>query len=162
MIISQVTKTRKKPPREKLNTSFNFLCCFSTTHNLTQVLVCSIINTFKGTSMMIYTRTPKSKAKKLPKAKRDQYEQWLKSHQPTKKLILPKSSNVMIDYKLSVPAGRESIKHKSLDTGSVPALKADAKVYTGTKVLGIATMHKSNAVPVFNSEEAVQISNMRR
>jgi hypothetical protein len=35
-------------------------------------------------------------------------------------------------------------------------------VYTGTKVMGIATMHKSNAVPVFNSEEAVEISKMRR
>jgi len=28
--------------------------------------------------------------------------------------------------------------------------------------MGIATMHKSNAVPVFNSEEAVAISSMRR
>ena len=37
-----------------------------------------------------------------------------------------------------------------------------AKVYTGTKVKGIATMHKSNAVPVFSNEEAISISNMRR
>jgi hypothetical protein len=36
------------------------------------------------------------------------------------------------------------------------------KVYTGTKVLGIATMHKSNAVPVFAAEDAVEISRMRR
>lgn len=36
------------------------------------------------------------------------------------------------------------------------------KVYTGTKVKGIATMHKSNAVPVFSDEEAVDISKMRR
>ena len=36
------------------------------------------------------------------------------------------------------------------------------KVYTGTKVLGIATMHKSNAVPVFAEEEAVEIARMRR
>lgn len=42
------------------------------------------------------------------------------------------------------------------------AIKAPAKVYTGTKVLGIATMHKSNAVPVFAAEEAVEISQMRR
>lgn len=112
--------------------------------------------------MMIYTRTSKSKAKKLPKAKIEQYEQWLKSHQPTKPLKITKTSNVMVDYKLSVPAGRETVRHNSRDTGSVPALKADAKIYTGTKVLGIATMHKSNAVPVFNSEEAIQIASMRR
>jgi hypothetical protein len=37
-----------------------------------------------------------------------------------------------------------------------------AKVYTGTKVKGIATMHKSNAVPVFSDEEAIEISKMRR
>lgn len=34
--------------------------------------------------------------------------------------------------------------------------------YTGDKILGIGTMHKSNAVPVFSNEEAVDISRMRR
>lgn len=36
------------------------------------------------------------------------------------------------------------------------------KKYTGSAMLGIATMHKSNAVPVFSSEEAENISRMRR
>lgn len=35
-------------------------------------------------------------------------------------------------------------------------------VYTGTLIKGIATMHKSNAVPIINSEQAVEISQMRR
>ena len=52
--------------------------------------------------------------------------------------------------------------YPSLNTGNGVATKAAPKVYTGTKVMGIATMHKSNAVPVFNSEEAVEISSMRR
>ena len=39
---------------------------------------------------------------------------------------------------------------------------AQLKVYTGTAIVGIATMHKSNAVPVFSDEEAVDISKMRR
>jgi hypothetical protein len=43
-----------------------------------------------------------------------------------------------------------------------PAIKAPDKVYTGTKIIGIGTMHKSNAVPIFSDEEAVAISNMRR
>ena len=43
-----------------------------------------------------------------------------------------------------------------------PATMAPPKVYTGTKVMGIATMHKSNAVPVFSDEEAQDISRMRR
>lgn len=54
------------------------------------------------------------------------------------------------------------VKHPSLPfTGGACVLPAP-KVYTGTKVKGIATMHKSNAVPVFSDEEAVDISKMRR
>ena len=34
--------------------------------------------------------------------------------------------------------------------------------YTGTLVKGIATMHKSNAVPVINQKEAEDIAKMRR
>ena len=36
------------------------------------------------------------------------------------------------------------------------------KVYTGTLITGIATMHKSNAVPIINKEQAIDIANMRR
>ena len=65
-------------------------------------------------------------------------------------------------YKLSAPAGRMTTHHiPSVNTGGNATLAAP-KVYTGTKVKGIATMHKSNAVPVFSDEEAVEISRMRR
>ena len=65
-------------------------------------------------------------------------------------------------YSLTIPAGRNTTAHiKSVDTGGNATLKAP-KVYTGNKVKGIATMHKSNAVPVFSDEEAVDISKMRR
>lgn len=37
-----------------------------------------------------------------------------------------------------------------------------ANKYTGNVVTGIATMHKSNAVPVTNRQQAIDISNMRR
>ena len=50
----------------------------------------------------------------------------------------------------------------SLDTGIGNAVLPQQKVYTGTKMLGIATLHKSNAVPVFSDDEAVAISSMRR
>ena len=67
-----------------------------------------------------------------------------------------------LDYRLTTPVGRTNTHHiPSLDTGGVATLAAP-KVYTGTKVKGIATMHKSNAVPVFSDEEAVEISRMRR
>jgi hypothetical protein len=67
-----------------------------------------------------------------------------------------------LDYKLSTPPGRTTSTHiPSRNTGGNATLAAP-KVYTGTKVKGIATMHKSNAVPVFSDEEAVEISRMRR
>ena len=109
--------------------------------------------------MMIYVRTPKSKKKLGPKAVREQYDAWLKSHQTSKPI---KSTNNQLTYKLSVPAGRDTKHIPSLNTSGGTATKSAPKVYTGDKVLGIATLHKSNAVPVFNSTEAVEISRMRR
>ena len=65
-------------------------------------------------------------------------------------------------YKLTGATDRAGTAHiPSRNTGGNATL-APAKVYTGTKVKGIATMHKSNAVPVFSDEEAVEISRMRR
>jgi len=66
-----------------------------------------------------------------------------------------------LTYKLSAPPGRETQKINSLSTpgGSTASVH---KVYTGDKIIGIATMHKSNAVPVFSDEQAVEISRMRR
>ena len=67
------------------------------------------------------------------------------------------------NYSLSIPAGRDTTSHiKSRGDGTGNATLPPPKVYTGTKVKGIATMHKSNAVPVFSDEEAVEISKMRR
>ena len=65
-------------------------------------------------------------------------------------------------YKLTGVTDRAGTAHiPSRNTGGNATLAAP-KVYTGTKVKGIATMHKSNAVPVFSDEEAIEISRMRR
>jgi len=61
-----------------------------------------------------------------------------------------------------IPPGRETPKINSLDTGWVPCVKIKDNNYTGTKIKGIGTMHKSNAVPVFSDQEAKDISSMRR
>lgn len=69
-------------------------------------------------------------------------------------------------YKSAQPSVRRDTGPRipSLNGGAdmSPATMAPPKVYTGTKVKGIATMHKSNAVPVFSDEEAIDISRMRR
>jgi len=61
-----------------------------------------------------------------------------------------------------VPPGRETPYIPSRDTGAIACTKKADTLYTGTKIKGIGTMHKSNAVPVFSDEEAVDISRMRR
>jgi hypothetical protein len=62
------------------------------------------------------------------------------------------------------PPGREPQQHipSRPDTPGAVAARAPDKVYTGTKIKGIGTMHKSNAVPVFSDDEAREISSMRR
>ncbi len=68
---------------------------------------------------------------------------------------------------LEAPAYRRETRH-------IPSLNSDFKDlqnacarkepqrYTGTLIKGIATMHKSNAVPVINDDQAREISQMRR
>ena len=51
----------------------------------------------------------------------------------------------------------------SLDTGHKGAVTVKQPMqYTGDKIVGIGTMHKSNAVPIFSDQEAKDISSMRR
>lgn len=40
--------------------------------------------------------------------------------------------------------------------------KKEPQQYTGTLIKGIATMHKSNAVPIIDQKQAIEISQMRR
>lgn len=66
-------------------------------------------------------------------------------------------------YKLTAPVGRNTTTHiPSRGDGVGAATLSPAKVYTGTKIKGIGTMHKSNAVPIFSDDEAKDIANMRR
>lgn len=69
-------------------------------------------------------------------------------------------STLTVSFK--VPPGREAPRTASQDTGWVACVKPTDQTYTGTKVKGIGTMHKSNAVPIFSDDEAVEISTMRR
>lgn len=62
-----------------------------------------------------------------------------------------------------IPVGRETTRIPSLGmwvTGAVTVKQTQQ--YTGDKIIGIGTMHKSNAVPIFNDQQAKDISSMRR
>ena len=74
-----------------------------------------------------------------------------KSSMPTLSKSLPR-----------IPTSRHTAHIESLVTNWGPCLKVEDMQYTGNKIKGIGTMHKSNAVPVFSDEEAKDISKMRR
>jgi hypothetical protein len=118
--------------------------------------------------MLIYGRIAKSNPKKKPKAVREQYEQWLAGVNQQKTNFAFSNTNTKVQPKAKVPSlktppGRETPYYPSLNTGGDKCTKpVHNKVYTGDKIIGIGTLHKSNAVPIFNSEEAIAISKMRR
>jgi hypothetical protein len=113
---------------------------------------------------MIYGYIPKSKPKKLTKAQLEQKLQWLKSIESiSPKRVISKSKKLSTKLpSYSIPPGRETPKLASLDTGFVTCAKTFQNLYTGDKIKGIGTMHKSNAVPVFSDTEAKEIASMRR
>lgn len=57
---------------------------------------------------------------------------------------------------------RESPKIPSGDIYDTFVASKKEMKYTGDKLMGIATMHKSNMVPVFKQEDAEEIARMRR
>lgn len=66
------------------------------------------------------------------------------------------------EYVMPEPYRRETPVYKSLDSGTGSTERKERMNYTGTLVKGISTMHKSNAVPIINQEEAKEHARMRR
>ena len=102
------------------------------------------------------------KARALDESWKELQKRWAVEIEDKKRKRAMSAESLSGSYSLKIPEGRNTTAHlKSVDTGGNATLKPP-KVYTGTKVKGIATMHKSNAVPVFSDEEAIDISKMRR
>jgi hypothetical protein len=102
------------------------------------------------------------KARELDEAWKQLQKKWAVEIEDKKRKRAMTAAPLKGNYSLTIPEGRNTTSHlKSVNTGGNALLKPNL-VYTGTKVKGIATMHKSNAVPVFSDEEAQDISKMRR
>jgi hypothetical protein len=112
---------------------------------------------------IIHTYLPKTKKRK-PTAKqrelRASWEAMLKKYET--KTVSKTVARTVASPVVTKNVIRETPYYPSLNSGLGTATMKPSKVYTGTMVKGIATMHKSNAVPVFSNEEAVEISKMRR
>lgn len=114
---------------------------------------------------LIYTNTSsKIKAKKKPGWQKAQaeYDAWLKKHgidsTKRKKKVTVVNSPVVVSG--IVP--RETPHYPSLNSFSGSTAPVEKKVYTGDKIVGIAAMHKSNLVPIFNDDAAKDVASMRR
>lgn len=115
--------------------------------------------------MFVYVKSSSSKKKQKPTAKqREQAASWelLLKKYATKTVVKPKTQQLSDVYSLGTPACRETPKIPSLPFSGGACTKKATPVYTGTKILGIGTMHKSNAVPIFSDEQAIEIATMRR
>lgn len=112
-------------------------------------------------SMLIYTNQSSKQRKRKPTAKQRElqasWEALIKKYEPKKPL--PKSVKPTTKVK---PYVRETPHYPSLNSGYHDTAKKQIPQYTGTAMIGIGTLHKSNAVPIFSSDDAKEQARMRR
>lgn len=77
---------------------------------------------------------------------------------------IPKPKKEFVEYKPEETYVRETPDYPSLSTSPIPAsgTKTESQKYTGDYIVGIATMHKSNLVPVSRGDNPVDYATMRR
>ena len=111
-------------------------------------------------------RKKKNKTKSLIAAERE-HEKFLKrmglnSHSSTNKA--PKRS--VAQFGSASALGAEGQRFKSSHSDQCfydpSSAKKEENVYTGDEIIGIAQMHKSNAVPIRGKKQATEVANMRR
>lgn len=99
-----------------------------------------------------------SAAKKKAAELEESWKDLLAKHAPKPSKRVVKPLEVQSRY---VDESRLSKNIPSRDSGGFSTQKT-YKVYTGDKMIGIAAMHKSNLVPVFNDDAAKDVARMRR
>ena len=70
-------------------------------------------------------------------------------------------NGLKIRYSLECEGSSPSASTNSISYHSSMA-KKEEKVYTGTEIIGIAQMHKSNAIPIRSKKSAEEVAKMRR
>ena len=117
---------------------------------------------------MTTTSYKKRKAKKKTQKQIEaeaKHEKWLRKMNAHPEQIArnkEKNVNVSILSKPDYSSDRSTIPTSDVIPGGSTAQK-ERQIYSGERrLLGIATMHKSNMVPVFDSKDAKDIAKMRR
>ena len=120
--------------------------------------------------IMSYTRLMRKKQTKSERYRLAlaKHEKWLKSMgaHPTQRTAKADRRSVAQPGSASGlgPEGQKfESSHSDHPPSFAPCPKKPPNVYTGArKLLGIACMHKSNLVPVFEKKDLVEIGKMRR
>ena len=110
--------------------------------------------------------TKKRKTNKKPgwREAEAQHEKWLRkmgAHPDQLKQTKPQWR----DYEFKKSFSRTTASYPSLSTSDSlrgSTAKAEPKQYSGEYIVGIATLHKSNMVPVTSGKDAKEIARMRR
>ena len=109
-------------------------------------------------------RKQKKKSKSLLEAERKHAKFLKKMGVSGPKETKPKRSSAQSGSAPALGAGGRKFESYNSDQTFYDAsmAKKEEKVYTGTEIIGIGQMHKSNAVPIRRKDDAKSIANMRR
>jgi hypothetical protein len=105
--------------------------------------------------MTIHSKSKKTKPNKRTLEAQARHDQWLASMGVTERKKLKGVEHTNLRAGLTENA---KLTNGIAGNGS----KKEANVYTGDYVKGIATMHKSNAVPITSGQQAIEVAQMRR
>jgi len=106
-------------------------------------------------------RKPTAAQRELAAAEQALKDKWAKVPKFGRRLVAMNFKPIIAP--LTTPVGRETPVYGSFSTPGGSCTKPNVALrYTGNKMIGIGTLHKSNAVPVFSTEEAGEIARMRR
>lgn len=114
---------------------------------------------------IVYFSTKSKKTRKQRQKQKDAWDEYKKKYGlvenkvKTQQLVKPWSPE---PFKVLRPGAEDYKECKSLNTGAHVAAKAPQKKYTGDQIVGLAVMHKSNIVPIFNAQAAKDVASMRR
>ena len=115
----------------------------------------------------VYYTTTNTKKRKAGKKTQSQLAAERDHEKFLKKMGIGSRSSVGSEQRSSKPWVTGSSPVESTSKSSLPSYnpsmaKKEEKVYTGTEIIGIAQMHKSNAVPVRGKKQATEVAEMRR
>ena len=113
----------------------------------------------------VYYTTTNNKKRKAGKKTQSQLAAERDHEKFLKKMGIGSRSSVGLEQRSSKPwvtgsSPVESTKPKVVYDSSMA--KKEEMVYTGTEIIGIAQMHKSNAIPVRSKKSAEEVAKMRR